>query len=110
MACGEMTEAEFATFLTTTFEYLAAHSADGSVHYVFMDWRHMQEMLTAGRAVYSELKNLCVWNRPMAEWERSTARNTSSYLCGNRERPLTSITSSWANTAVTVPTYGIMRE
>jgi len=28
-----------------------------------MDWRHMQEMLQAGHAVYSELKNLCVWNK-----------------------------------------------
>ena len=63
MACGEMTEAGFTTFLTTTFQHLAAHSTDGSIHYVFMDWRHMQEMLTAGHAVYSELKNLCVWNK-----------------------------------------------
>jgi hypothetical protein len=45
-----MTEAGFTTFLTTTFEYLAVHSTDGSIHYVFMDWRHMQEMLAAGRA------------------------------------------------------------
>jgi DNA modification methylase len=26
-----------------------------------MDWRHLDEMLAAGRAAYSELKNLCVW-------------------------------------------------
>ena len=24
-------------------------------------WRHLYELLTAGRNVYSELKNLCVW-------------------------------------------------
>jgi hypothetical protein len=28
-----------------------------------MDWRHMWEMLAAGHEVYSELKNLCVWNK-----------------------------------------------
>src|SRR2546426_11206201 len=26
-----------------------------------MDWRHMKELLAAGRAAYSELKNVCVW-------------------------------------------------
>ena len=31
-----------------------------------MDWRHMWEMLAAGRKVYSELKNLCVWNKSNA--------------------------------------------
>jgi hypothetical protein len=31
-----------------------------------MDWRHMPEMLRAGNAVYSELKNLCIWNKSNA--------------------------------------------
>ena len=26
-----------------------------------MDWRHAEELLTGGRGVYGELKNLCVW-------------------------------------------------
>jgi DNA modification methylase len=26
-----------------------------------MDWRHMTEVLTAGRKTFTELKNLCVW-------------------------------------------------
>jgi DNA modification methylase len=26
-----------------------------------MDWRHLDEMLAAGREAYGELKNLCVW-------------------------------------------------
>src|SRR6266550_2946027 len=60
MGCGEMTSSDFTTFLTKTFEHLVANSADGSIHYAFMDWRHMQEMLEAGHAVYSDLKNLCV--------------------------------------------------
>src|SRR5436190_628936 len=28
-----------------------------------MDWRHMREMLAAGDANYSELKNVCIWNK-----------------------------------------------
>jgi hypothetical protein len=28
-----------------------------------MDWRHLAEILGAGRKLYSELKNLCVWKK-----------------------------------------------
>jgi DNA modification methylase len=66
MGSGEMSEAEFTSFLETIFERLAEHTVDGSIHQVCMDWRHMWEMLAAGRAVYSELKNLCVWNKANA--------------------------------------------
>ncbi len=66
MASGEMTEGQFREFLRQTLANLAAHSADGSIHFICMDWRHLYELLTAGRAVYSELKNLCVWNKTNA--------------------------------------------
>ena len=38
-----------------------SHSADGAIHFVCMDWRHLGEVLAAGKSAYSELKNLCVW-------------------------------------------------
>jgi len=63
MGSGEMSEAEFTAFLKTVFGVLAENTVDGSIHQICMDWRHMGEMLGAGRAVYSELKNLCVWNK-----------------------------------------------
>jgi DNA modification methylase len=63
MASGEMSESEFTDFLAQTFTLLASHSIDGSLHYVFMDWRHMREILTAGKQVYTELKNLCIWSK-----------------------------------------------
>src|SRR6266403_99263 len=63
MGCGEMTTSGFTSFLTQTFQHLAANSLDGSIHYACMDWRHMQEMLAAGYEVYSELKNVCIWNK-----------------------------------------------
>jgi DNA modification methylase len=63
MASGEMCPAEFEGFLATVFGNLAAFSRDGSIHFVFMDWRHMEEILAAGRAAYDELKNLVVWNK-----------------------------------------------
>ena len=66
MASGEMSEAEFTAFLEGVFSLLAANTVDGSIHDICMDWRHMSEMLAAGRKVYSELKNLCVWNKTNA--------------------------------------------
>ena len=63
MAAGEMSEAEFTAFLKTVLRQLALHSRDGALHFVCMDWRHLFELLTAGRRVYEELKNLCVWNK-----------------------------------------------
>jgi DNA modification methylase len=61
MASGEMTEQEFIAFLTAVFQLLAKHGRDGSISFQCIDWRHLYEMLTAGRQVYTELKNLCVW-------------------------------------------------
>ncbi len=66
MASGEMTTGEFEAFLRTAFANLEAASVDGSLHYLCMDWRHMDEMLAAGRQVYSELKNVCVWAKDSA--------------------------------------------
>ena len=74
MASGEMTEAEYTDFLRTAFTHLAAFSTDGAIHFICADWRHAYEFLTAGRAVYSELKNLIVWvktNAGMGTFYRS---------------------------------------
>jgi DNA modification methylase len=66
MGCGEMTREAFTRFLATVFRHLATNTADGSIHQICMDWRHMGEMLAAGHEVYSEFKNLCVWNKTNA--------------------------------------------
>ncbi|MEM9717097.1 MAG: site-specific DNA-methyltransferase, partial [Pseudomonadota bacterium] len=63
MASGEMSEAQFEAFLYSVFSHLVAYSADGSMHFQCMDWRHLGEMLRAGRDTYDELKNLCVWTK-----------------------------------------------
>ena len=63
MGCGEMSEAEFTAFLEGVFRQLAANTVDGSIHQICMDWRHMNEMLAAGKAAYDELKNVCVWSK-----------------------------------------------
>jgi DNA modification methylase len=61
MASGEMDQEQFTAFLTQACSLLARYSADGSLHYLFTDWRHIGELLGAGRSIYAELKNICVW-------------------------------------------------
>src|SRR5262249_15594657 len=52
MASGEMSELEFTNFLTGACKLLVSHSLDGAIHYLCMDWRHLGEVLGAGKAVY----------------------------------------------------------
>lgn len=60
MASGEMSDAEFETFLRTSFTRLVEASGAGAIHFVCMDWRGLARMLAAGDA-YTELKNICCW-------------------------------------------------
>ena len=62
-ASGEMTEAEFTQFLGKSFKNLKNFSSDNSIHYIFMDWRHIGEVLSASKNIYPKLLNLCVWNK-----------------------------------------------
>jgi DNA modification methylase len=74
MATGEMDVAQFAEFLCQAFHQLASNSRDASLHFIFMDWRHQLEVLTAGEEVYTALINLCVWvkdNPGMGSFYRS---------------------------------------
>ena len=66
MASGEMSEAAFRAFLSETLGACAAVSRDGAVHFVCMDWRHMEDVAAVGRGIYGDLLNLCVWNKSNA--------------------------------------------
>ncbi len=86
MASGEMSEAQFTDFLKNVFSHLVDFSRDGSLHYICMDWRHILEVLTAGKATYTELKNLCVWaktNGGMGNLYRSQHELVFLYKKGN---------------------------
>jgi DNA modification methylase len=65
MASGEMSSAQFTAFLKSAMEWLIAFSADGSIHFLFMDWRHLAEM-TAATSLYTQFKNLVIWNKENA--------------------------------------------
>jgi DNA modification methylase len=66
MASGEMSEAEFTKFLSTFLGCAKAHSRDGAILFVFMDWRHLFELTCAGREHGLIAKNLIVWAKDNA--------------------------------------------
>jgi DNA modification methylase len=66
MASGEMSEAEFTSFLSTFLGCAKAHSRDGAILFVFMDWRHLFELTCAGREQGLAAKNLIVWAKDNA--------------------------------------------
>jgi DNA modification methylase len=63
MGVGEMSRSQFTSFLTETLGAMAGVCRDGAIAFVCMDWRHLAELVAAGEAVFSELKNVCVWNK-----------------------------------------------
>jgi len=110
MASGEMDPSEFTDFLRRVFRNMATFSVNGSLHYICMDWRHLQELLSAGREAYAELKNVCVWIKDKGEWARSIAASTNSSLCSNTAAMDIATMSSLANSAATAATSGITPE
>ncbi|HEV7737840.1 MAG TPA: DNA methyltransferase [Chlamydiales bacterium] len=66
MASGEMNEKEFIAFLEESLATASQVSRDGAVHFVCMDWRHVEELSKVGRQIYDSLLNICVWNKSNA--------------------------------------------
>jgi len=121
MGSGEMSEAEFTTFLQGVFALLVKNTIDGSIHQACMDWRHMWEMLSGGRKVYSELKNLCVWNKSNAGmgsfyrskhelifvWKSGTAAHINNFELGQYGRHRTNV---WDHPGVNTMRAGRLEE
>ena len=104
-ASGEMSKNQFTAFLTETLGNTGAAMRDGAIAFVCMDWRHMGELLAAGEASFTELKNLVVWNKTnggMGAFYRSkhelifvfkqgTAEHTNSFGLGQTGRYRTNV-------------------
>jgi DNA modification methylase len=112
-ASGEKTVAQFVKFLEDSLGLLAEHSTDGAIHFVCSDWRHLDEMLTAGRRVYRELKNLVVWTKTNAGmgsfyrsqhelifvWKNGRGKHANNIQLGKHGRNRTNVwTYAGANT------------
>jgi len=63
MGVGEMSPGEFISFLRAIFRNCARFSRSASIHFIFMDWRHIRELLDAAVGVYDEHKQLIVWDK-----------------------------------------------
>ena len=86
MASGEMTSEVFRAFLQETLGAAANVSRDGAVHFVCMDWRHMDDLSAVGRTIYGERLNLCIWNKSnagMGSLYRSKHELVFVYRVGN---------------------------
>ena len=104
-ASGEMSQMQFTRFLQDSLGPMASVMRDGAIAFVCMDWRHMEELLTAGKSVFTELKNLVVWNKTnggMGAFYRSkhelifvfkqgTAPHTNSFGLGETGRYRTNV-------------------
>jgi DNA modification methylase len=62
-ASGEMSQTQFTRFLSDTLGNIGRVMRDGAIAFVCIDWRHMAELIAAGEAAFTELKNLVVWNK-----------------------------------------------
>lgn len=65
-ASGEMSTPQFKKFLAQTLGNGVFVSAEGAVHFVCMDWRHIAELIEIGRDLYGAMLNLVVWNKSNA--------------------------------------------
>lgn len=62
-ASGEMSPAEYRAFLATTLANGLAISQPGALHYVFIDWRHVDTLIDVGRELFDAMLNLLVWDK-----------------------------------------------
>lgn len=62
-ASGEMVAEEFVTFLKASFQNVTRACIDGAIAFVFIDWRHIGQLLKAAESAFTEYKNLVVWNK-----------------------------------------------
>lgn len=87
MASGEMTREQFRRFLGDLCANLAKFSRAGSLHFIFMDWRSIADLLAAGEQVYDGLLNLIVWvkdNAGMGSLYRSRHELVALFKKGKR--------------------------
>jgi DNA modification methylase len=74
MASGEMSEAEFVSFLINAIQLLARYSTPNAFAYICSDWRHIEDFIRAAKQSYDQLANICVWvkdNGGMGSFYRS---------------------------------------
>lgn len=86
MASGEMSGTEFGTFLAASLALARDSSRDGSLHYVFADWRMIGRLTAVGDELFSTLLNIAIWAKPnggMGSFYRSQHEMVAIFKHGN---------------------------
>ncbi len=63
MAVGEMSFEHFSAFLRCFLMLICHHQGDGSLLYVFMDRRKLEELFLAAREAGLSIVDICCWNK-----------------------------------------------
>ncbi len=61
MASGEMSREDYSAFLKAGLVNTKRFVRDGGVAFIFCDWRHVDQVIEAGREALGELINLICW-------------------------------------------------
>ena len=87
-ASGEMTAPEYREFLRQALSQVARVSRNGAIVFVCIDWRHMTELQQVGTEIFTELKNVIVWNKTspgQGSFYRSQYELIFAFKLGNAE-------------------------
>lgn len=86
MTSGEMSKDQYQTFLEQALQRIADACDDGSIVYVCVDWRHVDQLLHAGSLTFNQLKNICIWvksNAGQGSFYRSRYEMICVFKAGN---------------------------
>lgn len=86
MASGEMSREQFKQFLAAAIVLMKRNSRDGSLHYLFSDWRMIGLLTQLGEELLGELFNIVVWakaNGGMGSFYRSQHELIPIFKNGN---------------------------
>jgi DNA modification methylase len=105
MGVGEISSDQYTAFLEDSLGPAAKRCRDGAIAFICMDWRHIGELLRAGVAIFSELKDVCIWNKSNADmgsfyrskhelvfvFKKGSAPHVNSFGLGETGRPRTNV-------------------
>jgi DNA modification methylase len=83
---GELSAEQFTALLERALNVLKKSASQSALIYACMDWRHIYELLCAGRQTQLELVNFCVWaktNAGMGSLYRSQHELICVFKAGN---------------------------
>jgi len=100
--------------LPQIFKNLKNKTKDGSLFFIGTDWQRMYEIMSAGRSIFDEYKQLCVWNKGIEQqaelyknqlelffvFKKGEAKHTNNFGLGETGRYRTNV---WSYRADEVP-------